>query len=92
MSCNQKECLAVASGCGGRISSSSSVKIANEAGFKSALFLIIYKFEHYFQHTKLENNSVIYQGPTMEDGQKLPTAVSLTQKDVIYYVIEIYIV
>ena len=75
MSCNQKACLASTTGCGGRISTSSSIKIANEVGFKSALLLIVYKFEFYFKNTKFENNHVIYQGPSMEDEQKLPSSV-----------------
>ena len=75
MSCNQKACLAATSGCGGRISTSSTIKIANEVGFKSALFFIIYKFEYYYKNTTLDGKNVIYQGPSMEDGQKLPSSV-----------------
>ena len=64
-------------GCGGRVSSTACVKIAREAGFKSAVLLILHEIDSYFTNTTLEGEKVIYQGPHMEEGQALPTPVSL---------------
>ena len=74
-SCNQLPCLAMTKGCGGRVSTSSAIKITVEAGLKTALLLIIHHLDHYFTHTTLDGESVVYQGPEMPEGQKLPSPV-----------------
>ena len=74
--CDQPACIGKIKGCGGRVTASSAIKIAREAGYRTSLILILAKLDYYHRFTTLDGDVVYYQGENMAHRQALPRNVS----------------